>query len=298
MTLRLMFLRALTWYLRTFNFGFARWRLVSLAIGQSKLLGHRLGRKIVRTKHGFLMDLDLRDWLGQHVYATGDYEDYTGRVLGLLLSDGQTMLDIGANVGFFTLLAAQRVGPSGKVMAFEPVPVVREALIHNLQLNAIQNVSVRGEAASLAEGEAQISVGPVEHRGISSLRSTAENQSFEKITVRTVSIDTLLSHEEMASVGLIKMDIEGAEWLALQGMHRLLSTRHPDVIIEMSDTYLKEFGSSGVQVYNFITALGYRMYMISWNRLQLIERWQSDLPDQFNALYTTRTELPSEIEIG
>ncbi|MCE9552270.1 MAG: FkbM family methyltransferase [Planctomycetes bacterium] len=297
MFFRLLILKVLAWYLRTFNITFKRWPLALFAMGLSRKFGYKLGRRVVKTKHGFLMDLDLSDWLGQHVYVTGDYEDYTGRVLSSLISPGGTFLDVGANVGFFSLLASQCVGTNGKVIAFEPVPAVRKEFLRNLQINGIHNVVIREEAVSSQEGEAKVYVGPQNHRGTSSLRSSARGLASDQVSIHTIDLDSALPESVAMGVSVLKIDIEGAESLAVQGMRRLLESRHPDIIIEMSDHFLREFGSSGQDLHDTITAYGYRMYWINSVCIKLVDKWHSGLPEQFNALYTIRAALPQELVV-
>jgi FkbM family methyltransferase len=236
------------------------------------------------------MRLNLEDWLGRHVFVTGEYEPPTSAVLKALLRPGDVFVDVGANVGYFSLLAARRVGPTGQVVAFEPVALTRGQLAENVQLNRLGSVTVRGEALSDQAGEVEFFVGPTDHRGTSSLRPLAA--SSERIRVRTVRLDDL---ELPGPVRVVKIDVEGAELLALRGMADTLRQDHPDLIVEVTDSFLRTMGHSVNALCEFVGGLGYRMYVIDHNGLKPLDPLRGDFPGQFNALFTHRPELSSDL---
>lgn len=292
-SVRLTVLRLIAWYLRTFAYEFVRWRLTFYAVREARKLGRFLGRKTITTKYGFRMRLDLNEKLGQHVYATGNWEDYTALVMRQLVAPGDTVVDVGANVGFFTLLAAQCVGPTGQVIAFEPEPWASKRLVHNVGLNNPTCVTIRNEAVSDHDGQTEMFVGPAEHRGLTSLRPL--NKFDGNIAVRTVRLDQAFPPE--TCVRLIKIDVEGAECMALSGMQKLLATARPEIVIEVTDRFLKEMGGSAKALYQFLRDSGYRMYVIDWDGLVPVHHWSVTLPAQFNALFTHMTSLPSQLRI-
>jgi FkbM family methyltransferase len=268
-----------------------RWRLIPLALRWSRSLLPENRSRLIWTRHGFRLQVRLGDWLGRHVYVTGEYEPATTRVVKSLLQAGDTFVDIGANIGYFSLLASRRVGPTGKVFAFEPVPQTRDELIHNVCLNRAGNVTVRDEAVADSTGEAIFFVGPADHRGTSSLRSLHDASGV--LSVRKALLDDLLPPD--AKVGLVKIDVEGAEYLALQGMQECLRLDRPDLIIEVTDSYLRGMGHSAAMLCEFLRDFGYRMYTIEHDCLTLLPDSHTAFPDQFNALFTVRERLPDEI---
>src|SRR5262245_36127074 len=166
-----------------------RWRLVPWGLRLAQSLPPDTIRTLT-TRSGFRMRVRLGDWLGRHVYVRGEYEPATGLVLKALLRPGGTFIDVGANAGYFSLLASTCVGPAGRVWAFEPVPVTREELLANLRLNDAGNVRVFAQALSNAAGTATFSVGPANHRGTSSLRALEDASTT--LTVETARLDDLL----------------------------------------------------------------------------------------------------------
>lgn len=140
-------------YLRRSPIEKGRWRLISKVLPWSKQRLEMKTPRTVRTRYGFRMRLDTSDWLGRHVFMTGEYEPSTTQVMTSLLQRGDVVIDVGANAGYFTLLAAGLVGSVGKVFAFEPVPHTRQQLACNVRLNQATNVVVCEEAASDRNGE-------------------------------------------------------------------------------------------------------------------------------------------------
>jgi FkbM family methyltransferase len=269
-----------------------RWRLVPLALRWSQsALPDRYCR--VRTRDGFLLRVHLGDWLGRHVYVTGEYEPATKEVIKALLSPGDTAVDVGANVGYFTLLASSRVGPAGRVYAFEPAPPTRQDLEWNVRLNQAANVVVRAEALADKAGETTFCLGPRDHRGTSSLRSLADGT--ERLTVATARLDDLLP--DGCRVNLIKIDVEGAEYLALLGMRECLKRDHPDLVIEVTDSFLREMGHSAEQLCAELFGLGYNMYIIDHRGLQPVRSPALVPAGQHNALFTTRQGLPAPLRV-
>ncbi len=208
----------------------------------------RLGRRfhprkknIFRNAWGFTLELDL-DVYPDCAMATGLYEAPTARFIRRTLRRGDHFVDGGANIGYLTLIAAQRVGPSGRVDAFEPQPENRARLVENLRRNQL-TVHVHDQALSDHAGEAYIHryddpQGHLTH-GSSSLFADVSVPSHSDV-VRTVRLDEVLAG---TSPRLIKLDIEGAEPLAIQGMSRLLRVEHPPIlIVEHNPTQAKIAG--------------------------------------------------------
>jgi len=279
-----------SFYLRSSTFDFGRWRLLNHFLPMLRKDGSLMGERIVNTHYGFRYKADLGDWLGQYVYLTGVYEPPTAHVISTLLSPGDTFIDVGANSGFFTLLASRRVGPTGQVLSFEPLPSMRSRVTENIALNEMENVTLHGVALSNTVGEVTFYEGPQGHKGISSMRQIDEASAI--LQVPTMPLDDLT--DKVPSVKLIKIDVEGAEQLAIEGMGKLLAQHHPYLIIEITDQYLKPFGHSAQGLSNSLCCLGYRMYKITPKGL--IETSPDRAADeaQYNALFSQST-LPHSL---
>lgn len=276
-------LSAASGYLRHSPLSVGRWRAIQRFLPLLRSDGSTLGERVVRTKYGFGYRADLGDWLGQYVYLTGVYEPPTARIIHALLDSGDTFIDVGANSGFFTLLGATRVGPTGKVLAFEPVPVMRKRLTDNVTMNQLGNVRIQDVALSNAPGSITLFEGPEGHKGTSSLRPL--DNAATKIEVQTRPLDAYL--DELDAVKLIKIDVEGAEQLVIEGMEAVIERYHPALIIEMTDDYLASFGHGAVALATKLTDCGYQMFCITPGGLSPMSPEQSAGEKQYNALFTT-----------
>jgi FkbM family methyltransferase len=169
-------------------------------------------------------------------YLGGTNELPVQEVVADSLRPGAVFYDIGANVGFFTLLAARMVGPAGRVYAFEPVPANASAISRNAELNGFANVAVRQVAVSRASGRAELVL--ASHPGGASLRSSEVGpcDAVGSMEVETVSIDDLVAQGHLEPPSVIKLDVEGAEVDALAGMHRTVEQYGPVIIYEVDDT--------------------------------------------------------------
>ncbi len=150
----------------------------------------------------------------------GTYERRTQGQLVDALRPGDVAYDIGANAGFFTLLMARRVGPTGHVHAFEPMPENLAFLREHLTLNRLTNVTVHPVAVSDVTGTVAFT------RGVN--LATGSIEATGDLTVPCVALDDL----QLPLPRAIKMDIEGAESLALCGMTRTLREARPLLVIE------------------------------------------------------------------
>lgn len=267
-------------YLRHTPFRKGRYRITVLLLPLLRRLGPDMNTRIIQTRYGFRFHIDPADWLGQYVYLTGAYEPPTSDVFRELVKPGHTIIDIGANSGYFSLLSATLVGSRGQVIAFEPIPSVRQALLANIQLNKLENVQVIPSAVSDRADKITIYEGPAGHKGISSIRPIAS--ASRKVLIDTIPLDSLV--HEFSRLDCVKVDVEGAEFLVLLGMDNLIRTHHPCLIIEFTNEYLKSFGHSVGQMSEWLISRGYRIYRIEDQGLIRFDSNEKNMPEQFNVL--------------
>lgn len=155
-------------------------------------------------------------WLGSYEYAKQ-------RLFAKEIKAGAVVFDIGANVGFYTLLASLLVGPQGRVLAFEPAPRNIDFLRKHVRLNRIDNVEVMEVAVSDAFGVAAFDLGPDNSQG--------RIAQGGELTVRTVCLDGLVAAGEIPVPDYIKIDVEGAEMSVLTGAQNMLKDCHPTIFL-------------------------------------------------------------------
>lgn len=243
----------------------------------------------VKLKDGFAMHLDLRDWVDSHLFAKGDYEPDVSAVIKKILRPGDHFVDVGANIGFFTILASRIVGDSGKVTSFEPSKNVFHRLSRNVALNGIHNAVLHNSAVSDTAGEVILHLGPISHSGITSLRPLEEYDGSTERTERidAVTMDSLFVNSSK-SPRLLKIDVEGAEFKVLNGMKNILggnTQERPYVIFEFSPGYLKGIGDSGDSLISLLDSYGYHTYVIGFlGKLESIDLHSVDDSSQFNVI--------------
>jgi FkbM family methyltransferase len=171
-------------------------------------------------------------------FATGTAERPLQSALLSELRPGATFFDVGANVGFMTIIAARLVGPAGRVVAFEPVPENVAAIRENLALNGIDWVDVHETAVARQAGSASLVVSNVS--AFSRLTSVPAPSSVrETIEVAVTSIDEFLASNPQRAPDVVKIDVEGAELEVIEGMRSTLAEHRPVVLCEIHDCKLE-----------------------------------------------------------
>lgn len=160
---------------------------------------------------------------GTHGCWLGSYEFDKQRAFAQRVRSGDTIYDIGANVGFYTLLAATLGGASGRVVAFEPAPRNLQYLKRHLRLNRVTNVTVVEAAVADQKGTASFDEGPVHSEG--------RLADCGRLRVDVVTVDDLVNGEKLPAPDCLKIDVEGAEFRVLQGAAQTLAARHPIVFL-------------------------------------------------------------------
>lgn len=201
---------------------------------------------------GMQMFLDLKS---EKDYWLGTYEPELQDVVLDLVNSGQTVYDIGANIGYFTLLFAKRVGSKGHVFAFEALPTNVDRLKNNIGINGFEDsVTVVHAAVQDRSGKSEFLIGPSTGMGKvagSGGRSRVEYE--ESIHIDGIAIDDFIDVFGNPSPDIVKIDIEGGEILALPGMDKLLLGRRPILLVELH-------GFEAAQVtWDFLVQKHYRM---------------------------------------
>jgi FkbM family methyltransferase len=229
-------------------------------------------RQVVETFDNSRMVVDLTDFIGTRIFYFGVWEPHLSAFIQRRLSPGQLFCDIGANIGYYTLLAGRVVGPSGSVVAIEPSPTNRAALNENIALNGLSNVRVIDAAVSDRPGTLTL-YHPVS--GNMGATTTIASRGFVRETeVQALPLDELLRPEERQRVRLMKIDVEGAEWPVLS---RLLDTidlypQDMEIVVELStaatvpdapdpDSIIERFRAAGFRAFAVKNSYEIRAYL-------------------------------------
>jgi FkbM family methyltransferase len=229
--------------------------------------------------HGHTLFLDPQDMGMARAFllSGGRWEETETRLFCALVKEGMTVVDIGANVGYYTLLAARLVGPWGKVYAFEPSPENFALLSQNVEANGYKNVVLSPKAVSDRSGSAALHIDRASSGGhsLGGFRGGADS-----VDVETVSLDDYFVGERQ-TVDLLKMDAEGAEMSILVGMRRLL-TQNPDLTLltEFFPRAIRGCGYSPEEYVRQLSGCGFRIFPIDEDR----DRVESLDPAQVSTL--------------
>jgi FkbM family methyltransferase len=213
---------------------------------------------------GYSFQCDLRDAISRDVCFTGRYEPQETAIVKSILRSGMTFIDVGANWGYFTLLAASLVGKGGRVLSLEPDPRLFPILGENVARSELGQVTVLPIAAATERGMLTLAGydESQENFGLSKL-VTVESETKQTFQVKADSLDNILDYCRVDSVDLLKMDIEGAENFAIAGLKQsLLARRVKRLLLELHPVELAEHGSSAADVINSLHQAGYRAWTI------------------------------------
>ena len=188
--------------------------------------------------------------------AFGDLEGGVQEAMVRHLGPGAVLYDIGANLGFFSVLGARLIGPDGgHVYAFEPAPDNAAAIRCNAQLNGVSNVSVVAKAVSSRSGSGRLQI--VDDQSWSKLDRYGEHpDTTSVIEVEMVAIDDFLHDGHISPPTLVKIDVEGAELEVLQGMRKTIEEHLPAIVCELHGTHQEFAAAMGEHGYRTINLEG------------------------------------------
>lgn len=224
--------------------------------------------------------VDIRSDILRRIVFTGSYEPDAIDAVRRNVHGRGDVVDIGANVGIFTVLMARLVGGDGRVLAVEPTPAAARRLRHNVAANAVTDRVIVEECAMGAKpGSIRMStvVGMEEYSRVGELvlPDTAGRES-QHLDVPLQTIDGLVVRHGLKPV-FIKMDIEGSEMSALAGASTTLARFRPTILAEVDDRMLHQAGTSAASMIVFLESHGYRVTRVDGSALTTRENFVGDV---------------------
>ncbi|RMF80201.1 MAG: FkbM family methyltransferase [Chloroflexi bacterium] len=187
-------------------------------------------RGIIRLHDGLRFAVNSRHPSERRILFTGDYQPALTALLHNHVTTGAYCLDIGANLGFYTLKMAHWAGPNGRVAAFEANPDLLPYLNKNIQLNHFDHVSVMQKAISDELGESTFYIAP--NIGKSSLNPQRVEHPERMVTVERTTIDRFIEQQRWLRLDVIKMDIESHDCYGLLGARQTIGRFRPVIVFE------------------------------------------------------------------
>lgn len=235
----------------------------------AQLLDSSLKNIVLKTPSDLLLQIYLSSSMDLSYFAENNRNSHKG-ILDIIhqLDDGDIFIDIGANIGYFSVLASRLVGKTGRVLAFEPSFREFKRLLTNIQLNNLSNVLPYNIALSDYIGDCQLSINQ-SHTGINFL-SDLKNHDSSQILVPVFTGDLILQNFQVKRNCIIKVDVEGAEYAVLNGMKSFLKKQMiKTVVVEITPKFLKRFGHTKQMLYSLMSDLGF-------SSTKNLSEWQYD----------------------
>jgi len=180
---------------------------------------------------GLLMQLNCQNPTERQLFFSGVYQASLAQVLREVVPAGGYAIDIGANLGYYSLLLSKLVGKSGRVAAFEANPHLLSRLEADRQRNDFNHLTYYGQA--VAERAAEMTFAIAKDYGKSSLRADSISDVQERIPVQTVTLDDFVAEQRWPRLDVIKSDIEGSDCRALLGARETIGRFRPFIVFEL-----------------------------------------------------------------
>lgn len=209
------------------------------------------------TDAGTIVDGDTSDLIERYLYVFGTWEPSLSAFLRGQLRAGDVFVDVGANVGYFTLLASDVVTDAGHVVSFEPMPPTVAKLRRNVEANRRTNVTVLPVVASDCDGEVELFSGPATNLGKSGTVPVRDGASAG--LVRRVVASDAIPRDLWSRIRAIKVDVEGDELHVLRGLRPVLSELGPGscVVAEVAPERLHERGGASNEIFELMVDAGF-----------------------------------------
>ena len=214
---------------------------------------------VVGCIEGFNIPLQLSDPIQRQIYF-GLYEQPETKLLREKLPETGIFIDVGANVGYFSLLASALVGKGGSVHTFEPIPKNLQVLVDAIESNKISNIVTNQVAIGRKKGTIELFINDTEMGNASSIIGPNRKKA---VIAPIITLGDYIEISEINQVDFIKIDIEGGEFDALSGMEKIL--RHkiaPDLIVEINPYFLQQNGVAPSIILGMLSDFGYKYYKI------------------------------------
>ena len=207
---------------------------------------------IARTRSGRRMYVDLRSSIGRGIFATGEFDTLAIEPVLRALSPGSVFFDVGANIGYYSVLALDRVGPGGRIVCFEMNDRPLQALRKTIALNGITNIEI--EVTAVTDRDGDVNFVPTAEDGHGKI-----NLARQGTRIPAISLDSYVDRHAVSRLDALKIDVEGAELLVLHGARRTLATLRPVIAVEAVDSNSKAFDYPVKDIAEFLGAVGYHV---------------------------------------
>jgi FkbM family methyltransferase len=230
-----------------------------------RLLNPKDKRAIVNGPGGYRIFVNLGDLYVSWGIIFGNYESTEAGFITRNLPKGGCLLDVGANIGFYSLLARSVVGESGSVHAFEPRSRAFHMLEESIKENGFHNVYAHNVALGAQDGTAELAFAKDEFNLGGSQLSTGQELNANLVETESISVKALDEFElRTPMINMIKIDIEGAEPLFFEGARRTIAMFKPKIISEINGPHLQSVSRMSVADFvRLVVGMGYSAHLLN-----------------------------------
>lgn len=211
---------------------------------------------VAKLRNGLRIRVRTDDHVGRVLYAMGDFQPRVSWAVRQLLDRGDTVIDVGANIGWFVCTAAPIIGPEGRLEAFEPQAEIAQALRESVALNALSQVSIHEYALSDKNGIARFQV-LAGNSGAGRI-GNERGEGWREISVETRNALEVFQALDVGPIRMMKLDVEGHESTILQAAGPYFAANPPAIIVFESNSELGEF--EGRPTVRWLRQFGYRIF--------------------------------------
>lgn len=227
-------------------------------VSSKKISSKRLfsNRNLYLTKDSYRFWLNPEKYLDQTIINTGIFEEKSTLAVKRLVKKNDIVLDIGANIGYYTVIFSHLVGSNGKVLAFEPTKHYRKILKQNLRVNRILNCKVFDFGLSDRKEQQKICIGDCS----ATIHWTSDEKPKDTEMIALISLDEFIKSNPLKKINFIKIDVDGHEPLFFKGAWKTLEKYNPVVLMEINQENYLRAGFTAWDFYDLLKRKGYKIY--------------------------------------
>lgn len=222
----------------------------------SKLIEKGNPRSLYRTPDNCFYWLDEAKYLDKCIINTGIFEEKSTEAVKLCVKPGNIVFDIGANIGYYSVLMSKLIEPAGKVFCFEPTMHYRQVLKQNIDANNATNCEIIPYGLSETNSSSKISIGECS----ATMHWVEESSPVNTETIRVYKLDEIIDTLNISQIDFIKMDIDGHEPAFFKGAYKTLAKFNPIILLEVSHINYLDYGVTAWDFYDQLIEMGYKIY--------------------------------------
>lgn len=213
--------------------------------------------QLYKTKDDFLFWLNEKKYLDEKIISTGEFEPDSTQAVRTLVQPGDVVIDVGANIGYYTILLQHLTGSTGKVLAFEPTTHYRDILNLNILENGMDNCSVYPVGLSNKTVDTTIAIGECS----ATLQWVFDQAPAKTETISLMPLDDFVTlHPEITRIDFIKVDLDGHEPAFLDGAWQTIERFKPVMLLEVAHEQYLDMGVTAWDFYEILKARGFFIY--------------------------------------